>query len=68
MCKRLENFPKRYELFSTGMSRTVEGNWNVKNVKAFRDYPGINCVKEIYSKVTEASLLTFQFSDVGNSN
>jgi hypothetical protein len=68
MCKRLENFPKRYESFSTDMSRTVEDNWNVKNMKAFRDFPGINCVKEIYSKVAETSLLTFQFSNVEHSN
>jgi hypothetical protein len=46
------------------MPRTLEDEWNVKNMKVFGDKPSINCVKLTYWKVGEASVLTLKFSDV----
>jgi hypothetical protein len=36
-CDLLDTFPRSYELFSTALSRTREDNWNMENMKTFRN-------------------------------
>jgi hypothetical protein len=64
---RSREISKSYELFITAMPRTLEDNWNEKNMKTFGDKPSINCVKLTYCEVAEAIVLTFMFSNVDNS-